>query len=553
MERPIKQQIQIIRPPLAKPINVVIYLRLSRDDELQGESASITNQRLMLEKYCKENGFTIAGEYVDDGYSGTNFDRPGFQRLLDDIEAGKVSCIITKDLSRLGRNYIQTGYYIELYFPAKGVRYIAVSDNIDTDKGDSDSMPILNVINEFQARLTSRKITSSLGIKIANSAIFGTYAAFGYIKNPQKKAHIIPDDETKGIVKDIFTMAAHGAGPTKIRNELIRRKIPIPSWWIYKRTGLFAEKYKDQPEDVKYGWTDEKVRRILSDQVYIGNSIHYRQTKVSFKSKKTIRHPEEEWLIVKNTHEPIISTELWEKAQAHIQSRKRPTKQGTVQIFAGLLRCADCGHSLGYSCRKDTDGNITREFYSCKSYRKYGKDRCSIHYVRYETLYEAVKAKLQYFNSFAKLDREAMISRLIKNSTGQYEKDIEISKKELANAEKRIKAIDRTFAKLYEDRMSGNVTERNYIQLSEKYQNEQAELEKKITELKASIEKTVCVETNAEKWTDIIGKYDNITELTAPMLNELIDKIVVHESTTDENGDSFQQIDIYYHALGKIE
>ena len=530
-----------------------IYLRLSRDDELQGESGSISTQRQMLTQYCRENGFDIFDEYVDDGYSGTNFDRPGFQRMIDDIEDGKINCVITKDLSRLGRNYILTGQYTDFYFPSKGVRYIAVNDGVDSEKGESEIAPFLNILNEMHARQTSKKVKAALHTKFASGMKFSAYAPFGYIKDPDIQGHIIPDEQTRHIVEEMFAMASLGKGAGGIRSELDKRKIPIPAWWIYKRSGMLSNMFKDQPEDRRHKWTVEMVKRILSNPVYLGHSVHYRQTNISFKNKKKVHRPEEDWYTVENTHEPIISQELWDAAQAHILSRKRPTKQGEVQIFAGLLKCADCGRSLRYGYKKAKDGTRTREYYSCNTYKEYGKERCSIHSVKYKALYEIVCTKLKRFASLAETDKEALVGLLTKESAGQREKDISQSKKELARAEKRQRSLDDTFAKLYEDRLSGKVTERNFSMLSERYQNEQAELDTKITELRAKIEETVQTEKNVTLWVDLIGKYADATELTAPMLNDLIDKIVVHEAVKDENGNRTQKIEIYYRFIGKVE
>ena len=310
--------------------------------------------------------------------------------------------------------------------------------------------------------------------------------------------------------------------------------------------------FNDQPEDRKHRWTVEMVKRILSNPVYLGHSVHYRQTNISFRNKKKVHRPEEDWYTVENTHEPIISQELWDAAQAHIQSRKRPTKQGEVNIFAGLIKCADCGRSLSYSHRVSKNGK-ERKYYFCSTYRQYGKGRCSIHYIKYEDLYETVKAALQMYGTIAKADKEALVTTLTKKSVGQREKGIAQAKKELSAAEKQQKKLDKTFAKLYDDRVSGKVTERNFIMLSERYQNEQAELDTKIAGLKAKIEQTVQTEKNAKIWVDLIGKYGDVTELTAPMLNDLIEKICVRESVKDENGNSVHDVDIYYRFLGKVD
>lgn len=539
----------------------VLYLRVSREDEQQeeaktdeqGESSSISNQRLFLTQYCRTHTISIVGEYVDDGYSGTTFDRPGFQQMLDAVEDGKINCVLTKDLSRLGRNYIQTGYYIDFYFPSKGVRYIAVNDGIDSNKGENDAAPFLNILNEMQAKEISKKVKAALRAKFANGDHISPYAPLGYLKEPNNPCHLIPDEETKWIIEEIFTMAAYGKGAAAIRKELDKKEIPIPAWWIYERSGLLSDMFEGQPDERKHRWTVDMVNRILSNPVYLGHSAHYMQTSISFKNKKKIHRPEEDWFVVKDTHKPVISEEIWDQVQAHIQSRKRPTKQGTVQIFAGLIYCADCGRSLRYSCRKDKNGMIKYEYYSCNTYKDFGKERCSSHCIPYKVVYNAVKEKLQQLFALAKANRDLLVDMLTKKNNRRYESNAEKDKKELSKSEKRLKVLDNTFVKLYDDRVSGKVTESEYDKLSDYYRKEQAELEEKITALKAKLSKTASSKENAEKFVEIISTYDVVTELTAPMLNELIHKIIVHEAEKDENGNKSYFIEICFRFIGNID
>ena len=533
--------------------NTAIYLRLSRDDELQGESSSISTQRQMLTQYCHEQRLRIYDEYVDDGYSGTNFERPGFQRMLDDIEDGKINCVVTKDLSRLGRNYVMTGQYTDIYFPSHNVRYIAIADGVDSNKGESEIAPFLNILNEMHARQTSKKVKAALRTKFASGAHYGAYAPLGYIKDPEQKGHLIPDTEYGWIVTKMFELAAHGNGGGKIRRILEEEKVPTPAWINFQRYGTFAHIFKDQPESKRYQWTTAQVKKILSDEVYIGHSVHNRQSNISFKNKKKIRKTKDEWFKVENTHEPIISKDLWEQAQAHINSRKRPQKNGETQIFAGLLKCADCGWGLRYMHNKPTDCIKERRLYSCTTYSEYGKEHCTIHYIRYDTIYAVVLERLQYWIGQANADEDKLLARLLRSGDEHRQNEIEWAKKDLARAKKRLKDLDNLFAKLYEDRAKNAVTERNYAMLSGKYQDEQMQLETDIKRLQDTLTKTAEVKDNAERWVALIRKYTNLTELTAPLLNELIDKIVVHEATKDENGKRIQDIDIYYRFVGMID
>lgn len=328
--------------------NTALYLRLSRDDELQGESGSIQTQRMMLRQYAAEHGLTVVDEYIDDGWSGTNFERPSFQRMIDDIEDGKINCVVTKDLSRLGRNYILTGQYTEIYFPSKGVRYIAINDNVDTINGESELAPFLNILNEMHARQTSKKVKAAMHTRFANGAHYGAYAPLGYVKDPDKKGHLLIDPETRWIVEKIFDLAVHGRGAASITRILVEEKVPTPGWLNYERYGTFANIYAGAPAEKAYAWTIAQVKSILKEETYIGHSVHNKQSNISFKNKKKVRKPQEEWYRVENTHEAIISEEVFQKVQELIASRRRRQKNGTTQIFSGLVKCADCGWSLAY-------------------------------------------------------------------------------------------------------------------------------------------------------------------------------------------------------------
>ncbi|MCM1062717.1 MAG: recombinase family protein, partial [Eubacterium sp.] len=523
-------------------------------DELKGESGSISTQRDMLTQYCRENNLRIVDEYVDDGWSGTNFDRPSFQRMIDDIEDGKINCVITKDLSRLGRNYILTGQYTDFYFPSKGVRYIALADGVDSEKGKSEIAPFLNILNEMHARQTSKKVKAAMKTRFMSGAHYGTYAPIGYKWHPEIKGKLIPNEETRWIVEKIFDLAAHGIGAGRIRRILDDEHVPTPAWLNYQKYGTFAHIFEGQPESKRYQWAICNIKTILSNEVYIGNSVHNKQSTISFKNKKKIRKPKEEWFTVKNTHEPIISTELWEQAQAHINSRKRPVKNGDTQIFAGLLKCADCGWGLRYLHKNASATQNESQCFFCTTYSAYGKDKCSNHYIRYDVIYAVVLGRLQYWISQAheKNDTE-LLKRLLKSGDTQREKENASAKKELLKTEKRLKELDNLFAKLYEDRVKEAITDRNFSMLSAKYQEEQSQLENKKHELQVKLDKSEQDSEGVEKWLTLIRKYTELTELTAPLLNELIDKIVVHQAENDENGNKTQEIEIFYRFVGKID
>ena len=530
--------------------NTALYLRLSRDDELQGESGSIQTQRMMLRQYAAEHGLTVADEYIDDGWSGTNFERPSFQRMIDDIEDGKINCVVTKDLSRLGRNYILTGQYTDIYFPSKGVRYIAINDNVDTLNGESELAPFLNILNEMHARQTSKKVKAAMHTRFANGAHYGAYAPLGYVKDPDKKGHLLIDPETRWIVEKIFDLAVHGRGAASITRILVEEKVSTPGWLNYDRYGTFANIYAGAPAEKAYAWTIAQVKSILKEETYIGHSVHNKQSNISFKNKKKVRKPQEEWYRVENTHEAIISEEAFQKVQELIASRRRKRRNGTTQIFAGLIKCADCGWSLAYGENKQNKNLYG--YYHC-SKNGQGLRQCSMHYIRYDVLYAYVLARLQYWSVLAQKDEDKLLKRLLNASDRERTSAKKKQTAELKKAEKRKAEVDGLFAKMYEDWSAGRITEYNFNMLSEKYQNEQKELETKIRQLHDTMEAAVQTATDAEKWIALMKQYVNPAELTAELLNTLIEKITVHEAVKGEDGSREQEVEIYYRFIGKIE
>ena len=530
--------------------NTALYLRLSRDDELQGESGSIQTQRMMLRQYAAEHGLTVVDEYIDDGWSGTNFERPSFQRMIDDIEDGKINCVVTKDLSRLGRNYILTGQYTEIYFPSKGVRYIAINDNVDTINGESELAPFLNILNEMHARQTSKKVKAAMHTRFANGAHYGAYAPLGYVKDPDKKGHLLIDPETRWIVEKIFDLAVHGRGAASITRILVEEKVPTPGWLNYDRYGTFANIYAGAPAEKAYAWTIAQVKSILKEETYIGHSVHNKQSNISFKNKKKVRKPQEEWYRVENTHEAIISEEAFQKVQELIASRRRRQKNGTTQIFSGLVKCADCGWSLAYGVNSQNKNPYAH--YHCSKYGQ-GLRQCSMHYIRYDVLYAYVLARLQYWSMLAQKDEDKLLKRLLNASDRERTSAKKKQAAELKKAEKRKTEVDGLFAKMYEDWSAGRITEYNFNMLSEKYQNEQKELETKIRQLHETMEAAVQTAADAEKWIALMKQYVNPVELTAELLNTLIEKITVHEAVKGGDGSREQEVEIYYRFIGKIE
>ena len=538
---------------MKQPYNTALYMRLSRDDESYGDSVSIETQRTILRRFAEENNLHVVGEYIDDGWSGTNFDRPNFQRMMQDVEAGKVNCIASKDLSRFGREHIMMDYYLEFVFPEKGIRYIAVSDNEDTEKGLSDFVPFKNLFNEWFAKDTSRKVKNSLHAKFLAGERTFAYAPLGYKRDPDVKNRLVIDEETRWIVEKIFDLAFHGAGAAKITGILLDEQVPTPGWLNYTRYGTFANIYADAPEKKRYAWTVAQVKSIVKNETYIGNSVHGIQTNISYKNKKKIRKPPEEWLRIENTHEAIIPKEVFEQVQEQIASRRRKMKTATTQIFSGLVKCADCGWSMSYGTNNSNSKPF--HYFVCTNYRQHGPRHCDCtsHYIRYDTLYAYVLSRLQYWSAQSDMGEEHLKRQLLHANDREQQRMVKMRDAELKRAQKRQKELDRLFSKLYEDWAAERITEYNFKVLSEKYQTEQAEVLEKIERLQAELATEQQTVVNIDQWIGLIQQYAHPEELTAEMLNALIEKIVVHEKTIGEDGEKEQTVDIYYRFVGKID
>lgn len=535
---------------MKQPVKAALYMRLSQEDEKGGESNSIDTQRMITQKYALDHGFQIVGEYIDDGWSGTNFDRPGWKRLIADIEAGKVNCIITKDLARFGRNYLRMGDYLESEFPARGIRYISATEGEDTENGLSDAVPIMNIFNEWHAKTTSQKIRAAMRAKYENGEHPATYAPIGYRKSSEVKNKLEIDPETCWIVEKIYDLALHGAGPFKITQTLTAEKVPTASWINFQRNGGFAHIYANAPEEKRYAWTIAQVKGILTDELYIGNSVHYRKVNNSYKEKSRRRKDRDEWTTIPDTHEAIISKDDFAKVQELIAQRRRSRKEGTPQIFAGLVYCSDCGWSMSYGVNKSVKNPFN--YYSCTKYKQY-KGACTSHYIRYDVLYPYVLSRLQYWTKLAQEDEDALLRRLLKAEEKEQVKAGKNAKATLKKAERRLEELDRLYMKLYEDHANGKIPDRNFNMMSANWQKEQAELESQISELSGKVEAEKENASNARKWVELMKQYTDLQELTTPLLNALISRIVVHHPQKAENGTMEQEIEIFYRFVGKID
>lgn len=506
---------------------VGIYIRLSKEDEEKekySESESIQNQRALLMQYIKENKLNFIAEYVDDGISGTSFDRPGFNKMIEDIENGKINMVITKDLSRLGRNYVQSGYYTETYFPEHNVRYIAILDNIDTaiDSANNDIAPFKSILNEMYAKDTSKKINSVLQSKRKQGEYLGT-APYGYKKDPENKYHLIIDEEAAKVVKLIFERYLEGYGTMQIADYLSEQKIPIPSDYNKKKRGA---------KSITYGlWAQSTVRFILSNEIYTGTVIQGKRKKLSFKSKKFIDVPEEDWVKVPNMHEAIVSIEDYERAKRIIESTKGSRVGENDYLFKGLLRCYDCKGYIGIRS-PDKNGNI---YGRCQRYGRYGKfDVCSPHNFNYQVFEESMILVLKEICK--EYSNKKRLEEIVKKSRSKENKELDLRNR-LKTYEAQIQKETRKLELLYEDRLSEIITVDSYIENANRIRNEIKEYQERIKEIQQELSGEENSKNKDEKLNNLVDEFLNMEKPTKEIIREFIDKIEIH---------SDKQVDIYF-------
>ena len=526
-----------------------IYCRLSQDDGSLGDSGSIQTQKALLTQYCQEHHMEIVDCYCDDGWSGTNFDRPAFQRMIGDIEAGRVNTVIVKDLSRFGREYAQMGLYIEHYFEEKGVRFLSLAENIDSSQGLNNLvLPFTNVINSLYARQASEKTKAAHRARAKNGMFLGSRAPYGYQKDPNDRHHLIVDPEAAEVVKEIFRMFADGIGYVRMTKILRERNILNPQAYFNQNNPDYYKHsdYWRKPFD----WHATSVRAILNNPVYLGKLTFGKTKTKGFFDKRRVPAEESDWIVVEHTHEPLVSQELWDTVHQMMKARRRENGSGHVQPFAGLVKCAGCGSSLNASYDKKK-GKYTG--FSCWVYKNYGKQRCTSHAIGWQTLNRLVLEDIRRNAQVAKLAAARYVGVLLRAKLEKEKGETVRAERELKKAEKRIGELDKILAKLYEDQALGKISEARYQAMAPGYEAEQASLQERVSRLREQLAHTQEVQDNVEQFVPLIQKYTDIQELTPHILNELIEKIVVHEKKVEEDGSKSQMVEIHYKFVGCID
>ena len=501
-----------------------LYYRLSQEDERQGESVSIDNQRTMLRKYAEEHGFEIHGEYIDDGVSGTTFDRPEVQRLLDDAKTGVINTIIVKDLSRFGRNYIEVGQYVDYVFPAFGIRFIAIQDNVDTENRDSgamEMMPIMNVFNEWHAANTSKKIRAVLKSNAKDGKYHARKAPYGYVKGDDEKKTPIIDEEAAAVVKRIFEMRASGLSPHKIADILNAEGVLNPSRYCLERYGVVGRR-----ENVGL-WSFCAVNSILKNPTYLGHMAQQRWSSISYKNHKRYKRDESEWITVYNTHEPIITQELWDKVREVEKSvaQGRKTKRGYTHPLSGFLFCADCGGKMKLNSI-NRNGKVDFNF-NCGNHVRLGKSYCFSHFIQAKDIEAIVLDDIRTMAKRIVLDEKVIREDFIRHNAELADKAIKSAKKELQAKRKRTEELSRLMQLAYEDRLKGKMPEDICIGFIQKYSEKQKKVDAEIAELEGRLTETTNTIQSADEFIRNIKKYLEAPGLTREMCYELLDRVVV--------------------------
>ena len=521
-----------------------LYCRLSRDDENEGVSGSIKNQTEILQQYAAENSFKNTRLFIDDGFSGTTFNRPAFNEIMKLGEEGKIATLIVKDHSRLGRNRLVVGSLLEEEFDRMGIRYIAIMDNIDTKNGISDLVPMQDWFNEWHAKNTSDKVRKVFKSKGESGKPLTSNPPFGYMKSPDDKYQWIIDEPASEIVKRIFKMCVSGMGPSQIANKLSAEKVPTPTeYWISvgRKCG--------NPPSVPFHWCPAMIANILKRQEYCGDTVNFRTTSKSFKNKKRVDRPESEWIIFENTHPAIVDRDTFKLVQKIREGRHRQTRTGKVSIFSGLVFCEDCGQKMYYQSGKKDRRDPPH--FMCSSYSK-NPDTCTSHYIGEKTLTNLVLESMRrVFLNIQAFEKE-FVRKQVESYDSDKKKELTAKRRELEKAKKRIAEIDKLIQRIYEDNVIGKLSDERFATLSNTYETEQKELKEKLPEMESYLEAETDKTVNLQKFVQKVKAITEPTELTGKLVHEFIDKIVV-SAARYLDGKRYQIIDIYYNGVGIIK
>ena len=523
-----------------------LYCRLSKDDMVDDESNSITNQKMILKKFADDNGFTNTAYYVDDGFSGTNFERDGFKAMMNDIENGKIGIVITKDLSRLGRDYLKTGELIEMIFPDYNVRYIAINDGVDTAKSENELLAFKNIFNDWYARDCSKKIRAVFKAK-GQSGKHLCPPVYGYKHSETDKNLWVIDDEPAEVVRKIYRLCIDGYGPTQIARILTEQGVPTPTAYAISQGRNTCHKNAKT-----YRWGTQTICHILEKPEYLGHTVNFRTHMKSYKVKKIVYNPQEEWQIFENTHEPIITQQEFDLVQEIRKGKRRLQRSNVVNAFSGMVYCADCGEKMYLSRRKNE--RPEQEHMRCSTYAK-KQDSCTVHYIRTCVLREIVLGEINKVLETVKTNENEFIQAAMSNSVQIQSSELAKAKKSLKQAEKRIAELDKLFIRIYEDNVSGRISNERFDMMSTLYEDEQKALKSSASELRMFIDDAEKRSGDVTAFIDLVRKYEHIEELTPEIVHELIEKIVVHEADKS-SGKRIQQIDIYFRfdvAVSSIE
>ena len=502
-----------------KIYEVGMYCRLSKDDGTDNESASIATQKSILTDYVKKQGWHLAKTYVDDGYSGTNFQRPSFQNMIKDIESGLINCVITKDLSRLGRNYLDCGLYLEVFFPEHNVRYIAVNDGVDTlNKSAMDITPFRNILNEMYSADVSVKIKSAYRARFQQGKFMGTTAPYGYVKDPADHNHLLIDDKVAHVVREIFDLALAGNGISKIRKHINKQHILRPAAYAVEQGATGYERHFEGNEENRYIWSENSVRGILRSPIYAGNLAGYKRIAANMKSKKRPSKLPEEWEVIPDTHEGIVTQEEFDTVQQLITSRRLPENKGGFEnIFAGVIKCADCGYAMRAMSanRRKRPDIIDCVQYSCNNYGRYGNIMCTAHSIEARDLFNAVLTDINRFADMAVNDEKA-VRAIEKRLTETDQSRAKALEKEQRKLNKRLAELDRLFSSLYEDKVMERITERNFEMMSGKYQKEQLEIEARLKEVTETLNESYEKSRGIRDFLALIRNYQGLHDCERP-------------------------------------